>query len=209
VNRSVVPRRHLLLGVLGVAATAASVTGCGATNPDSVAAQAQNGDQKGYVAGDGTVAQIRTADRGKPVMLAGATIAGSTWSLAGHTGGVVVNVWGSWCPPCIQETPELKKAYTRLRATRPAVSFVGVDIKESPASAQSFVTAHKIPYPSLAYQGGKSLLALHGMAPATPTTLVLDRQGRIAARVLGPVDATTLVGLVQDVIARTRATGAR
>ncbi|MFC6706611.1 MULTISPECIES: TlpA family protein disulfide reductase [Flexivirga] len=207
-NRPAVRRRHMLLAVLGLAGTGA-LAGCGTTNPDSVAAQAQGGDQKGYVAGDGTVAQIAQADRGKPLQLSGATIDGATWSLAGRTGGVVVNVWGSWCPPCIQETPDLKKAYTRLRAARPGVAFVGVDIKESAASAQSFVVKNRIPYPSLAYEGGKSLLALHGMAPATPTTLVLDQQGRIAARVLGPVDATTLVGLVQDVIPSTPAAGTR
>ena len=75
------PRDFMLLAVLGLAGTGA-LAGCGTTNPDSVAAQAQGGDQKGYVAGDGTVAQIAQADRGKPLQLSGATIDGATWSLS-------------------------------------------------------------------------------------------------------------------------------
>lgn len=64
--------------------------------------------------------------------------------------GVVVNVWGSWCPPCIQEEPALKKAYQQLRQSRPGVHFIGIDIKEPPQAAVIFINAHKVPYPSLA-----------------------------------------------------------
>lgn len=165
---------------------------------------------KGYIDGKGVITQLPRKDWKTTRPVQGTTLDGKKVALSDYRGKVVVvNVWGSWCPPCIQETPDLKKAYTRLRAARPGVAFVGVDIKESAASAQSFVVKNRIPYPSLAYEGGKSLLALHGTAPATPTTLVLDQQGRIAARVLGPVDATTLVGLVQDVIPSTPAAGTR
>lgn len=63
----------------------------------------------------------------------------------------------------------------------------------------AFIRANRVPYPSLADDGGHRVLSLNGKAPATPTTLVLDRDHRIAARVLGPLTAATLVGLVEDV----------
>ena len=176
------------------------VGGCARSDPNSVAAQAAAGDQKGYVAGDGSVMTLPGDRRTAPLDLAGPSIDGATWSLTQHRGRVVVvNVWGSWCPPCIEETPAMKAVYTAL--TSQPVDFVGIDIKESPASARAFVAEHQIPWTSLAYQGGAPLLALHGMAPATPTTLVLDRGGRVAGRVLGPVSTATLVGLVHDILA--------
>ncbi|WP_343989794.1 TlpA disulfide reductase family protein [Terrabacter terrae] len=174
---------------------------CGTTSgANSVAAQARAGDRKGYVSGDGSVERIDRADRGRPLTVAGPTVDGRTWSLQEHPGQVVVlNVWGSWCPPCITETPELDKAYRTLTGRFKDVAFIGLDTKESPESAMAFIRANRVPYPSLAYDGGQRMISLDGKAPATPTTLVLDRQHRIAARVLGPLTASTLVGLVEDV----------
>jgi hypothetical protein len=88
-----------------------------------------------------------------------------------------------------------------MQAKRLDVAFIGLDTQESPASGLAFQNANTITYPSLAYDGGVPLLALQGKAVATPTTLVLDSQGRIAARVSGPVTQATLVGLVDDVLA--------
>jgi thiol-disulfide isomerase/thioredoxin len=112
---------------------------------------------------------------------------------------LVVNVWGSWCPPCIEETPALQKAHEQLAGKD--VEFIGLDIQESPESGLAFQKANNVAYPSLAYDGGVPLLALQGKVAATPTTLVLDRHGRIAARVSGPVTTATVVGLVDDVLA--------
>jgi hypothetical protein len=83
------------------------------------------------------------------------------------------------------------------------VAFVGIDIKESAATAAAFLKANKVTYPSLSDSGsgGQPMLALQGKAAATPSTLVLDRQGRIAARVLGATTVSTLTGLVDDVLA--------
>lgn len=178
-----------------------SAAGCGtASDTNTVAEQARSGDRKGYVSGDGTVERIEPANREAPLTLAGPTVEGRTWSLSEHSGEVVVlNVWGSWCSPCITETPELDKAYRDLTGRFKDVTFIGVDTKESPESAMAFIRANRVPYPSLAYDGGQRVLSLKGKAPATPTTLVLDRQHRISARVLGPLTASTLVGLVEDV----------
>ena len=180
------------------------MTACSA-DPNSVAEQAKSGDRKGYVAGDGTVEQLPADSRGQPIGLAGTTVDGGTWSLAedGADRVVVVNVWGSWCAPCVGEMPALQKVYAEQQAARAAVAFVGVAIKESPESSAAFLKTNNVSFPSISDRasGGAPMLALAGKAPATPTTLVLDRQGRIAARVSGPASEGTLRALVTDALA--------
>ena len=172
---------------------------------NSVASQAMAGDGKGYVAGDGTVEQLAVADRGSAVSLGGTTVDGKPWSTAADAGGkvVVVNVWGSWCAPCVDETPHLQQVWQSYSTAGKPVAFVGIDIKESAATAAAFLKANSVTYPSLSDSGsgGQPMLALQGKAAATPSTLVLDRQGRIAARVLGATTVSTLTGLVDDVLA--------
>jgi len=172
---------------------------------NSVASQAMAGDGKGYVAGDGTVQQLAVADRGAAVSLAGTTVDGKVWSTAADAAGkvVVVNVWGSWCAPCVDETPHLQQVWQSYSTAGKSVAFVGIDIKESAPTAAAFLRANAVTYPSLSDSGsgGQPMLALQGKAAATPSTLVLDRQGRIAARVLGATTASTLTGLVDDVLA--------
>ena len=172
---------------------------------NSVASQAMAGDGKGYVAGDGTVEQLAVADRGAAVSLGGTTVDGKSWSTAADAPGkvVVVNVWGSWCAPCVDETPHLQQVWQSYSTAGKPVAFVGIDIKESAATAAAFLKANSVTYPSLidSGSGGQPMLALQGKAAATPSTLVLDRQGRIAARVLGATTVSTLTGLVDDVLA--------
>ena len=79
--------------------------------------------------------------------------------------------------------------------------FVGIDFREDPARGAAFLKKAGITYPSLTDESGVAILALQGKAPTVPTTLVLDPQGRIAARVNGPATASTLRGLVDDVVA--------
>ena len=172
---------------------------------NSVASQAMAGDGKGYVAGDGTVEQLAVADRGAAVSLGGTTVDGKSWSTAADAPGkvVVLNVWGSWCAPCVDETPHLQQVWQSYSTAGKPVAFVGIDIKESAATAAAFLKANSVTYPSLSDSGsgGQPMLALQGKAAATPSTLVLDRQGRIAARVLGATTVSTLMGLVDDVLA--------
>ncbi len=172
---------------------------------NSVASQAMAGDGKGYVAGDGTVEQLAVADRGPAVSLGGTTVDGKSWSTAADAPGkvVVVNVWGSWCAPCVDETPHLQQVWQSYSTAGKPVAFVGIDIKESAATAAAFLKANSVTYPSLSDSGsgGQPMLAMQGKAAATPSTLVLDRQGRIAARVLGATTVSTLTGLVDDVLA--------
>lgn len=187
----------MLLAVgLGLGATACT------SDPNSVAEQAKAGDQKGYVSGDGTVEQIAVADRAEPVTLSGDTIDGGTYDLADVQGKVVVvNVWGSWCPPCVAEAADLQKVWLDVQAADKPVQFLGIDFREDPQRGQAFATSAAITYPSLSDESGVQLLNLQGKASTTPTTLVLDKEHRIAARVGGAVTDYTLAGLIDDVLA--------
>jgi thiol-disulfide isomerase/thioredoxin len=195
-------RTALRWGVAAVAGGLVTAVAACSSDPNSVADQARSGDRKGYVAGDGSIEQLPVTDRGEPVTLQGTTLEGRPWSSADLAGTVlVVNVWGSWCPPCIEETPALQKAWQTVQAKGKKVEFIGLDKLEGPETGLAFQKANRVTYPSLAYDGGVPLLSLQGKASATPTTLVLDREARIAARVSGPVSTTTLLGLVDDVLA--------
>ena len=200
------PSRRAALRWAAIAAAGAlvtTVTAC-SSDPNSIAEQAKAGDRKGYVSGDGTIEQLPPDERGNTVALTGTTLEGAPWTMKGKEGTVlVVNVWGSWCPPCIEETPDLQEAWEEVQAKELDVEFVGLDIQEAPESGLAFQKANGVTYPSLAYDGGVPLLALQGKVQATPTTLVLDGKGRIAARVSGPVSKSTLLGLVDDVVAET------
>jgi len=189
--------------VTTVVALVAAVLMLGActSDPNSVANQAKDGDRKGYVSGDGSIERIAVARRGPAVDLSGTTVDGKKWSSAGARGkALVVNVWGSWCSPCVAEAPALQKAWSDLSTARKPVQFIGIDVQESAATGAAFLRSRGVTYPSLTDQPGVLVLSLQGKAVSTPTTLVLDPQGRIAGRVNGEVTATTLTDLVDDVL---------
>ncbi len=195
-------RTALRWGAVALAGGLVTVTAACGNDTNSVAEQAKAGDRKGYVAGDGSIEQLAVDQRGEPVTILGTTLEGEPWSMKGLEDTVlVINVWGSWCPPCIAETPDLQKAWEKVQATKLPVQFIGMDKLESPETGLAFLKAQGVTYPSLAYEGGVPILALQGKASATPTTIVLDQAGRIAARVSGPVSSSTLLGLIDDVLA--------
>lgn len=188
-----------------VVAAAAGLAGCSTPDPNSLDAQSRAGDRKAYVDGGGRIEQLGADRRGAPLGLAGTTLDGGRWSTDEQGRGkvVVVNVWGSWCPPCVEETPALQRAWAAYQAAGKPVVFVGVATHEPAANSLAFVKKSGVTYPSISDQAsdGAPTVALAGKAPATPTTLVLDRQGRIAARVSGTVTEITLRNLVDEVVA--------
>ena len=185
---------------LAVGALCLSVPAC-SSDANSIAAQARSGDGKGFVSGDGTIERVARDKRSTPLTLSGTTLQGTPWRVADAKNKVLVlNVWGQWCGPCVAEMPHLQQVWSQLSAAGKPVQFMGINYRDGVETAKAFLRANKITYPSLQDDGGRTLLALRGKANTTPTTLVLDRQGRIAARVSGPVTADTLTGLVNDVL---------
>jgi thiol-disulfide isomerase/thioredoxin len=156
-----------------------------------------------YVAGDGTITLVPPAKRQQPIDLRGTTLEGTPFDLASLRGRtVVLNVWGSWCPPCRKEAPDLQAASVALKAKD--VEFVGINVRDpDPAQSVAFEKTFGVTYPSVVDDGGELLLALRGaVAPqAIPSTLVLDTHGRIAARISSSTTKITLIDLVDDVIA--------
>jgi peroxiredoxin len=151
------------------------------------------------------LSRYRVADRRPAPDVAGSTLDGERLSLAdlrGHV--VVVNVWGSWCVPCREEAPDLARVARETRAQ--GVRFVGLDVRDNPASARAFVRRYGITYPSLVDSNGSLLLAFDGIIPisAVPSTVVIDPEGRIAARVIGKTTYRTLRGVIDDVLAEPR-----
>lgn len=177
--------------------------GACSSDPNSIAEQAKKGDQKGYIAGNGAIEQIPVDKRLDPVTLEGTTLDGRQWSSTSERGKqvVVVNLWGSWCPPCIEEIPDLEKVWTDVQADGKPVQFMGIDFREDPQRGAAFVRTQKMTYPSLTDESGVLILAFGRQAPTSPpSTLVLDKEGRVAARANGAVSATTLQGLIDDVL---------
>jgi thiol-disulfide isomerase/thioredoxin len=185
-------RRRDLRTTVALAGAAVLLAGCSAAQ-DPVPGQ-------NYRSGDGTVRWLTPSSRHAPVELHGTTLTGARFDLTSLRGRiVVVNVWASWCPPCIAEAPALQQVHEQTQ--REGVAFVGIDNESDVAAATAHERRFGVTYPSIGSDGGRVLLSLRGTLPpiATPSTLVLDRQGRVAARVLGRVSADTLSGLVDDV----------
>ena len=180
-----------------VLAAALMLTGC---TTDSLTTKVQDN----YTSADGAVTTISPQDRANPISFSGTSDTGDAIASKDFLGQVVVvNFWYAGCAPCRTEAPLLEKTYQQLQANK--VAFLGVNTSDQPDTSRSFAATHGITYPSIIdVDSGTARLAFAGkMAPmATPTTVVLDKQGRIAARVLGELDsASILKQLVQDLLA--------
>jgi peroxiredoxin len=156
----------------------------------------------GYVAGDGSFATWGIDERDLPVELTGVTYDGEDFDLAAWRGDVVVvNFWYAACPPCRAEAGDLK-AVAEDYAPH-GVKMLGVNPRDDVGTAEAFERTFEVPYPSLHDESARAVAAFEGLVPlqAMPSTVVLDRQGRVVARILGQVDPTTLRGLIDDTLA--------
>ena len=151
------------------------------------------------------VQQYAAADRAQVGAFSVRMLDGSSLEQEDLVGRVsVVNVWGSWCGPCRTEAPDLARVARQLGDR---AQFLGINVRDNPAAAQAFERSFGIPYPSVhPDDAGTAILSFGGAltAAAIPSTVVLDEQARVAARVVGPVDAATLRGLVLDVAAESQ-----
>jgi thiol-disulfide isomerase/thioredoxin len=149
---------------------------------------------QGFVSGDGTLTVLPTDQRGEAPTLVGEKLGGGDFDLADYRGDVVVlNVWGSWCGPCRKEAPELQAVYDKLKGD--GVKFVGLNTRDKPEPAQAFVDRFGITFPTVLDPDGKLQLAFSDTLPpaAIPSTLVIDREGRVAARIIGPLESSTVL----------------
>jgi thiol-disulfide isomerase/thioredoxin len=190
--------RTVIAAALAVTVSFA-VSGCA---NDSLADQFKAGDNKNYIAGDGTVSEFAEANRGEPVVWSGPTESGGLLKSDQLSGVVVVmNFWYAGCAPCRAEAPDLVAVNKMFVGKN--VQFVGVNVRDSAATALAFDRNFDITWPSIIdAQSGSVLLAFTGLVTpqAVPTTLVIDKKGRVAARVLGQIQESTLKALVQRVV---------
>jgi len=152
--------------------------------------------QESFVSGSGAVTLIKSPDRIQAPVLAGMTLSGTNYSY-GFGRVTVVNVWASWCAPCRAEIPTLialSKKYSE-------VTFIGILTRDNPPTAEAFQRRFKIPYPTLIDDaillGFKGSLA----ANAIPSTVVIDRNGKVAGRISGEVTVAALSELIEKVSA--------
>ena len=197
-------RASVVVGAVAAASALALVlTGC-TSQSDPLAEQYRAGGTENYISGAGTVTEVPAADRDDPVEFTGTTDEGDEFSRADHEGEVVVlNFWYSSCPPCRKEAPDLQQLSTDFADQ--GVQFVGVNVRDQADTARAFAEKFDITYPSIVdtNDGAVQLALASTIAPnAVPTTIVLDKQGRIAARVLGGLDGpSTLKTLISDAVA--------
>lgn len=197
-----VVRSHLLAALLAATLLLTGLlAGCSGGADDAEAgADVAN---PGYASGDGTVTTWDPGARGEPVALSGTSYAGEAIDVADWRGDVVVvNFWYAGCPPCRAEAPDLAALATDYADA--GVRVLGVNSTDDAGTAQAFERTFAIPYPSLDDAQARGVAAMQGAVAlrAMPTTVVLDQDGRIAARVLGRAEASTLRGIVDDVLAQ-------
>lgn len=184
--------------VFMVTALALMLVGCS----DGQVQRGNDADQAGYIQGDGVVTTFPPGKRDPAPPFEGPLLDGGDFHLSAAARDVVVlNVWGSWCPPCRKEAPDLEATYQAV--ARHGVRFVGVNTRDTQTGARAFENEFAITYPSIVDPKGEALLAFRDTLPpaAIPSTLVIDRSGRLAARILGPISKASLSELVLEVAA--------
>lgn len=161
-----------------LAAALMLLTGC---STGSNQFDVDNGGQFRFVAGTPAGGTIPIAERALAPSFMGTLLDGGSWRSDELAGDVaVINVWASWCPPCRVESPELEEVYQELQDE--GVQFLGVNVKDEQQLAQAFVDSKGLTYPSLFDPASEVALAFRDYpASAIPSTIVLDRGGRVAA----------------------------
>ncbi len=179
----------LLLGLSGCTSTLGPAAGPSQSDPRYVT--------------NGAVTEIAPKARGKAVTVAGTLDTGEEVTAGEWTGKVVVaNFWYAGCAPCRAEARDLEAVYKQFQAQ--GVIFVGVDVRDQAPTAKTFAEEFGITYPTfLDVDSGAQQLAFAGkVAPnAVPTTVVLDRKGRVASRILGQLQSRSILQtLIRDAL---------
>jgi peroxiredoxin len=180
------------LGALLAAVLALVLAAAGCTGGDDAVDQSAGGQYRFVGAtSHGTVIDADKRKLAGPAK--GELLDGGDWSLAALKGQVtVLNYWGTWCGPCRVETPNFQTVYLAWKDK--GVAFVGIDVKEaSPSPAKAFVRDNNITYPMVFDEGAKTALQIgHLPLRGMPNTVVIDKQGRVAAVYVGIVQPADL-----------------
>lgn len=188
--------RKQALGLLTLS-TVGVLSAC-SQSQDSLASQADAGDAKGYIAGDGSVTEYAPGERGEPVEFEGELFDGRLVRASELRGKpVLLNFWYAGCAPCRTEAPWLNELHENYGQQ---VAFYGANVRDEKGTAEAFEKKFGVSYPSFKDLNGKVLLALSKYVPAqaVPTTVLLDAEGRVAARILGQIDKSVLKTLLED-----------
>ena len=191
--RAAVVATLVVVGLMG--------SGC-ATESDALAEQYRAGTGQNYISGDGALTVVAPESRTSAVVFEGSLDVGGTFSSEDFAGSVmVVNFWYAGCPPCRLEAPDLEALHQEFRDQ--GVVFIGVNILDQAPTALAFADEFGVSYPSIMdTNDGSVRLAFAGqVAPnPVPTTVVLDQEGRVAARISGLLtEPDVLAELIQDV----------
>lgn len=191
-------RKKTSRSLIGLAIVGAGLlTACSGDDP--LAAQAGNSGGKNYIAGDGSVMEITESERGEPVEFSGKTFEEETLSNESIDGPALINFWYAACAPCRVEAPHLAALNQEFEND---VTFMGVNVRDGEDTAAAFERNFDIEYPSIEGRDGQVLLDFADYVPpqAVPTTLILDEEGRVAARVLGAIEESTMRSLLDGVV---------
>lgn len=169
---------------------------------DSLAEQFRSGDNKNYIAGDGTVTEFSLGSRPKAASWSGITESGDQISSDQLSGVItVMNFWYAGCAPCRVEMPELIELQDEFLSQR--VQFIGINVRDSAETALAFARRIEMNFPSVmdSQTGAVALAFTKVVTPqAVPTTLVIDSEGNVSARVLGRIDKGILKALITTAI---------
>jgi peroxiredoxin len=182
----------------GAVAAAVTLSSC------SSGGTSGGGGNTNFVTGADGVATVEKGERADVPELSGKTVDGGQVDVADYKGKVVVlNVWGSWCPPCRAEAKNLETVYRDVKDQ--GVQFVGINTRDADVSlAKAFEKEFGVSYPSLYDPTGKLMLRFKKgtLNPqAIPSTLIIDREGKIAARTLQALSEEKLRAMLKPVLA--------
>ncbi|MET9346755.1 TlpA family protein disulfide reductase [Streptomyces termitum] len=199
-SRGLRPAPRRVLATAGALSAALVLSACGGGDADDTS----GGGNTNFVTSKGGVSTAAKGERAGINTIAGETLDGTKLDVADLKGKVVVlNAWGSWCGPCRAEAPHFAKAAEAYKGKD--VAFVGLNTRDfNKQQALTFEEDYKVPYPSLYDPDGK--LILFGFPKGTlslkgiPSTVVLDKEGKIAARALMALDETKLRSMIDPLL---------
>lgn len=165
---------------------ALTLTGCSGGGTSS--------NEESFVSGDGSTTFIKISDRKIAPTISGLTLSGTQYTYTKDK-VAVVNVWASWCAPCRAEAPTLAALANKYTD----VAFIGILTRDNPATAEAFQRRFKLPYPTII--DDSILIGFKGSLPANaiPSTVILDKKGKVAARISGTVTVAALSELIEKV----------